>query len=343
MNTQIDQIKAWIPALIIGGGIILLGIVLQKVVSSFFHRSARKKRWKGGLVFVTSFRGMIILICTIVGIYIGLLNSPLPANALHYVEKLHHVIITLILTIIAGRIVKGMFRAYTSREEGIKRSLSLFNTIVSVAVYCIGGLIILDAMGISITPIITALGVGGLAVALALQDTLSNLFSGIYITIADILKPGDYIILSSGEEGVVSDITWRSTTLLTTSKNIVVIPNSKLANTIVTNYSLPEKSLDISVPVGVGYGSDLDQVEKVTLEEAVAVLRELGMEKAEPLFRVKQFGDSSIDCSVSLTVHDFGQQSLIRHRVLKRIYKRYQQEGIDIPFPTRSVFLKKEE
>ena len=343
MNNQIDQIKAWVPAIIIAGGIILLGIILQKLILVYLHRTARKNRWKAGLVFIDSLRWMILLICFIVGIYIGLLNSPLPHNVMAYVEKLHHVIITLIIIIILGRIIRGMFRAYTSREEGIKRSLSLFNTIISITIYCLGGLVILDAMGISITPIITALGVGGLAVALALQDTLSNLFAGIYITIAHILKPGDYIMLSSGEEGTVNDVTWRSTTLLTLSKNIIVIPNSKLANTIVTNYSLPEKSLDVSIPFGVGYGSDLDKVEQVALDAVRDVLKEMDIEQTDLTFRVKEFGDSSVNCRIVITAHEFSQQYVMRHNILKRIYKRFIQEGIEIPFPTRSVFLKKEE
>jgi small-conductance mechanosensitive channel len=304
---------------------------------------ARKERWRGGLVFVSSFRGIIILISCIVGIYVGLINSPLPDTEMHYIEKLHKVVIVLIGTIVLRKLLKGLLRAYTEREEGIKRSLSLFNTIITIVVYCIGGLVILDALGISITPIITALGVGGLAVALALQDTLSNLFAGIHITIAHILKPGDYIMLSTGEEGTVSDITWRCTTLLTQSNNIVVIPNSKLASTIVTNFSLPARNLDISIPINIGYNSDLDKVEKITLEVVNAVLDEMSVKESDPVFRVKEFGEYSVKCSVSFTAHEFMKQYFLRHTILKRLHNRYHQENIDIPFPTRNLLIKKED
>jgi small-conductance mechanosensitive channel len=342
VNSDINQIRAWLPAIIITAGIIAFGIILQKLAIAYFHRTARKDRWRGGLVFVSSLRGMIVLISVIVGIYVGLVNSPLPQTTLLYVEKFHRVIIILITTIILGRVIKGMFRAYTQREEGIKRSLSLFNTIISITVYSVGGMVVLDAMGISITPIITALGVGGLAVALALQDTLSNLFAGIHITIAHILKPGDYILLSSGEEGTVSDITWRCTTLTTQSNNVVVIPNSKLAATIVTNYSLPEKSLDISVLMNISYNCDLEKVEKVTLDEVCKVMQEMGMQKTDPTFRVKELGEFAVKCGVSVTVHEFKQQYIARHNIIKHLHKRYKQEGIEIAFPARNVMVKKE-
>lgn len=342
MHTDIDEIKAWIPALIITTGIIAFGIIVQKLIIAYFHRTARKDRWRGGLVFVSSLRGMIVLISVIVGIYVGLINSPLPENYMHYVEKLHRVMIILIVTIVLGRVIKGMFKAYTEREEGIRRSLSLFNTIISIVVYTVGGLIIMDALGISITPIITALGVGGLAVALALQDTLSNLFAGIHITIAHILKPGDYIILSSGEEGTVSDITWRCTTLLTQSNNVVVIPNSKLASIIVTNYSLPQKNLDIVIPFNISYGADLDMVEKVTMEEVNAVLQEMDIQLSDPIFRVREMAEFAVKCTVAITVHEFTKQYKVKHNIIKRLHKRYKKEGIEIPYQTHNVLLKKE-
>lgn len=342
MKNDITEIRSWLPAIIIAACIICAGIVIQKLINAYFHRLAQKDRWKGGNVFVRSLRGMIVLISVIVGIYVGLINSPLPVTSITWISKLHKVIIILIITIVLGRVLKGMLKAYTEREEGIRRSLSLFNTIISITVYSVGGLVILDSLGISITPIITALGVGGLAVALALQDTLSNLFAGIHITVAHVFRPGDYIVLNSGEEGTVNDITWRCTTLITQSNNVVVIPNSKLASSSVTNYSLPERSLDISVTFNVGFQSDLDKVEKVTLEEVNAVTKEMNLHKTESTFRVKEMGDFAIKCSVSVTAHEFKQQFLLKHNIIKRLQKRFKQDGIEIPLPGRDVFIKKE-
>jgi small-conductance mechanosensitive channel len=343
MNNDITFIKDWLPPIIIAASIIAAGIIIQRLIIVYMHRRAKKARWKGGLVIISSLRGTVILISVIVGIYLGLSESPLPENVMREVEKLHKVLVIFLITFIVARLLTGMLRAYTSREEGLKRSISLFKTIISIVVYCIGLLIILESLGISITPLITALGVGGLAVALALQDTLTNLFSGIQITAAHIIKPGNYVTLSTGEEGTVTDITWRYTTLLTQSDNLIVIPNSKMASSSVTNYSLPARNLSVTLNMGVSYGSDLDKVERVTLEVAEALMKEMGVENGDPTFRYKEFGTSSINFGISLTVHEFTKQYVMRHILIKRLNQRFKEEGIVIPFPpVNTVYVKKE-
>ncbi len=333
MNNDLTQLKEWFWPLVITSSIVLAGIIIQKLIIVYVHRLSKRTKWKGGLVIISSLRGMIVLISVLTGVYLGLRASPLPQNVLDVVQKLHKVFEIFIITFITARLLTGLLKAYTLREEGIKNSISLFNSIIKIIVYCIGGLIILQALGISITPIITALGVGGLAVALALQDTLSNLFAGVHLTAAHIIKPGDYIMLSSSEEGTVSDINWRCTTLLTQSNNLIVIPNSKMASTIVTNYSLPAKNLDVSLAIGIAYGSDLEKVELISLEVAKAVMTELGVTEETPSFRFKEFGQLAINCSISLSVHHFTQQYVMKHNLMKALYKRYQQEGIVIPYP----------
>ncbi len=139
----------------------------------------------------------------------------------------------------------------------------------------IGFLVVLQTLGVSIAPLLTALGVGGLAVALALQDTLANLFAGVHILASKTVQPGDYIRLSSGEEGYVVDINWRQTTVRQLSNNLVVIPNGQLAKTNMTNYTRPEQQLTILVQVGVSYDSDLDQVERVTTEVIAETMRDV--------------------------------------------------------------------
>ncbi|HSY76570.1 MAG TPA: mechanosensitive ion channel family protein [Bacteroidia bacterium] len=343
MNTDITFVKDWLTPLIIFTSIILAGIIIQRFIIVYVHKLSAKNKWKAGVAIIRSLRGMIVLISILVGINLGLSNSPLPANVLHVIQKLHNVFVPFIITFIAARLLTGMLRAYMHRGEDTHSSLSLVNTIINIIVYSLGGLIILQAIGISITPIITALGIGGLAVALALQDTLSNLFAGIQITLTRNTKPGDYIILSSGEEGTVRDITWRNTMLLTQSNNVVVIPNSKLASTVLTNYSLPEESLSVSLNIGVSYDSDLEKVERVTLEVTKAVLLEFDIPDGEPTFRYKEFGNAAINCTISFTVLHITRQYIIRHTLIKRLYKRYKEEGIVIPFPpVNTVYLKKE-
>jgi small-conductance mechanosensitive channel len=206
-------------------------------------------------------------------------------------------------------------------------------------VYIIGILVLLQSLGISIAPILTALGVGGLAVALALQDTLSNLFAGIHMVASRKIRPGDYVELDGGREGYVEDITWRYTTIRTLSNNMVIIPNAKLASSVATNFALPDREIAISVDVGVAYESDLEKVESVTLEVAREVMEEVegGVPGSEPSIRYRKFDDSSIGFSVNLRAKEFTNQYFIRHAFIKRLHKRYRAEGIDIPFPIRTI------
>lgn len=320
-----------------------MGIIIQRLIIVSIHKQSVKHSWKAGPAIIRSLRGMIVLISILVGTYLGLRDSPLPPSTLQIVEKLHNALVIFLITFVTARLLTGLLRAYIHRGEDTRSSISLFNTIINIIVYCLGGLVILQAMGISITPIITALGIGGLAVALALQDTLSNLFAGIQITLTRNIKPGDYVSLSSGEEGTVRDITWRNTMLLTQSNNVVIIPNSKLSSTIVTNYSLPEASLSISLTIGISYDSDLEKVERVTLDVAKLLLKEFGINEGDPTFRYKEFSNAAITCSISITVQQLMQQYVIRHTLIKRLYKRYKEEGIVIPFPpVNTVYLKKE-
>lgn len=339
---DVTALREWLTPLLIAGIVMVAGIIIQRIVILYIKRLAKKTSWKGASVLASSLRGMIILISILFGVYLGLTKAPIDAETKLVAHRTHIFLTIFLITFVIARVLTGLLKAYSHREQSSKGSLSLFKSIINIIVYCIGFLVMLQSQGISITPILTALGVGGLAVALALQDTLSNLFAGIQITLTRTIKPGDYIHLTSGEEGTVVDITWRSTTLLTRADNMTVIPNSKLATTVITNYSLPKIDFSISVNVGVGYDSDLDKVERVTIEVASQVLKDAGIDKT-PIFRYNEFGNSSINFTIFIGVNEFAQQFVLRHQFIKALSKRYNAEGIDIPFPITSVYLKKEE
>lgn len=216
--------------------------------------------------------------------------------------------------------------------------LNLINFIVAL----IGFLFILQYLGISILPALTALGVGGLAVALALQDTLSNLFAGLQLVASKKIKVGDYLILSADEEGVLEDISWRNSTIRTLSNHIIIIPNGTLASSIVKNFALPDTENSILIPVGVAYDSDLEHVERVTIEVAKKIQETIegATRKHEPFTRYNSFADSSINFNVILRGDSFTSQFLMRHEFIKALHKRYEQEGIEIPFPIRTLYHK---
>jgi small-conductance mechanosensitive channel len=197
-------------------------------------------------------------------------------------------------------------------------------------------------MGISITPLITALGVGGLAVALALQPTLSNLFAGVQIIISKQLEPGDWVETDSGAKGYVVDVSWRNTTIRELPNNLIIVPNSILANSVITNFSRPQKKMSVVIEVGVSYDSDLARVERVTIEVAKKVVKEVqgGEAEFEPILRYHTFSDFSINFSVILRVKEYINKYLVRHEFIKALHKRYNEEGIEIPFPIRTVHMR---
>jgi small-conductance mechanosensitive channel len=200
-------------------------------------------------------------------------------------------------------------------------------------------LVVLNGIGLSITPMLTALGVGGLAVALALQEPLANFFAGLFITLAGQIRVGDYVRLDSGQEGYVADFTWRSTRLRMLANNLVVVPNAKLAQAIVVNHHLPSSDLAVLVEVGVDYASDLRQVERVVVEVGREVMTEVagGVATFEPFIRYHTFADSSINFTVILRAKEFVDQYLIKHEFVKRLHTRFNDEGIVIPFPIRTI------
>ncbi len=278
------------------------------------------------------------------GIYIALNFVSLPDKILALTQKILLVLVLFTAFLFLARFLSDLIQIYEDKIKGALPGASIFKNLIKGFVLVIGFLMILHTIGISITPLITTLGIGGLAVALALQDTLANLFAGLHIVATKKVRPGDYIKIETGEEGYVTDITWRDTTIRQLPNNIVIIPNSKLASAIVTNYYFPERELAVLVQVGVSYDSDLEKVEKVTIEVAKEVMQEVsgGVPEFNPFIRYHTFDDFSINFTVILRAKEFVDQYLVKHEFVKRLKKRYDQEGIEIPFPIRTVFLKKD-
>jgi small-conductance mechanosensitive channel len=234
------------------------------------------------------------------------------------------------------------FFVYSGNLQKNLPQASIFKNVIKIFVLSIGLLIILQTLGISITPIITTLGIGGLAIALALQDTLANLFAGFHIIGTQRVKPGDYIKLDTEDEGYVVDVTWRDTVLRQLLNNYIIIPNSKLSSAIIVNYHRPYKFMNVLVEVGIDYSSDLQNVEEVTLEIARQTMKEVegGAKDFDPFLRFHTFGDSSINFTVYLRCEEFFEKFELQHEFIKRLKKRYDQEGINIPFPIRTIITK---
>lgn len=256
----------------------------------------------------------------------------------------------IVLSAYAAVNVVNCLISWYMREVAVKMESSfddkyipVFRKLIAVSIYVIVVLLILGELGVEITPLLASLGIGGLAVALALQDTLANFFAGAYIVIDKPLKPGDYIEFD-GKEGYVEEIGWRSTKIKTLPGNIIVVPNSTLARSTITNYYLPSEEMAFVLPVSVSYDSDLDKVERVTVEVARQVLKNTqgGVKDFEPFIRYNEFDDYSINFSVILKVEKFVDKYMVMHEFIKALKKRYDVEGIEIPYPIRTVYMKEQ-
>jgi small-conductance mechanosensitive channel len=331
--------------LVVPGIAVVAGLVaafLLRVLLKWLGKHADRTKWSGDEVIVAALRVVVPAAAIAGGVAVAAAALPLTAGYQRNTNQVLTVLLIFVVTVAAARLVAGLMRTVTQSRPGVAGSATIFVNITRILVLAIGFLVVLQTLGVSIAPLLTALGVGGLAVALALQDTLANLFAGIHILASKTVQPGDYIRLSSGEEGYVEDINWRQTTVRALSNNLVVIPNGELAKSNMTNFMRPEQQLTILVQVGVGYDSDLEQVEQVTIEVVAEVMTEItgAVPDHEPLVRFHTFGDSRIGFTVILGVGEFSDQFRIKHEFIKRLHKRYREEGIRIPAPTRTVALQ---
>jgi len=322
----------------------LLAAFALRLMLRWLGRQADRTRWGGDDVIVDALRAVVPWAAVVGGAAAAAAVLPLTRTVQHHTNQTLTVLLIFVVTLAAARVVAGLVRSVAQSRSGVAASATIFVNITRVMVLAIGFLVVLQTLGISIAPLLTALGVGGLAVALALQDTLANLFAGIHILASKTVQPGDYIRLSSGEEGYVTDINWRQTTIRNLSNNLVIIPNGQLAGTNMTNYNRPEQELTIMVQAGVGYDSDLEHVERVTCEVVTEVMTDVtgAVPDHEPAVRFHTFGDSRIGFTVILGVGEFSDQYRIKHEFIKRLHRRYRAEGISIPAPTRAVSLRQE-
>ena len=315
------------------------GIIADRLIRRYIdhHLAVEESTWK--YVLVRSMQGVPIFFSFIVGLYWAIDAveiSPTVTKLLSYLLFTSNV---FSITRVLARTVDGVVTMYFERSGRNLPKTTLLNSILVGVIYAMGLLVILQYYGISIAPILTAAGVGGMAVALALQETLANIFAGLHLILSKQLRIGDYIRLGTGEEGRVTDITWRFTTIIPLgASSTIVIPNKTIAGANISNFSLPTQNINVSVPVGVAYDSDLATVERVTIETAKEVLARVDNNpNAEPLVRYTDFGDSSINFVVILPSSMFDNQGIIKHEFIKALTDRYRTEGIDIPYPIRTI------
>lgn len=339
---SLSFLEPWIAAIAALAGMTLLGPLVRALVVHRLQGLLQRTETKWDDLAFASIRRHIPAWFFLGGLVLAANLAPITERFRDLLIHVGAAGFTLSVTLAIASFAVGWLHERTVRAGAEAKTTSLLDYTVRAVIVSVGLLMAVTNLGIEITPVLAALGVGSLAVALALQPTLSNYFAGLHISLARPIRVGDYISLESGQKGYVVDIGWRATRIRELPNNVIVVPNARVVEMVLTNYNLPETEQAALVQVGVSYGSDLEKVERVTIEVAKQVLREVagGVAQFEPFIRYNTFGNSSIDFTVILRVTQFVDRYLVTHEFIKRLKKRYDQEGIEIPFPQRVVHMQ---
>jgi small-conductance mechanosensitive channel len=338
-------------ALIIPLSIIVCSLLVGILFKRYFFARLIKSRTIQGLRIDTTLLDPLekisIFWFLLGGISISLRTLPIQFSIILLAQKLLLATFLGSLTVLLAEVSVNILRVYTTKDDGISPLTTLFDFLLKVAVFSIGFLLILQSIGVSITPFLTAFGVGGVSIGLALQNTLSNLMSGINIITSKKVRPGDYIQLKTGESGYVIDVELKYTIIQEITDNLMVIPNSKIITSSFRNYSLPDKLIVLPVDLAVSYDSDLEKVEKITLEVAQTTIKDFlnpkDINDYKPFIRYNQFDYFSINFTVYLKIREeeFFEHIKLKHEFLKKLHQQYQIEDINIPFPLKLAYLPK--
>jgi small-conductance mechanosensitive channel len=336
-----NNIQPFINPFLIIIGSMVVGYIFQKILFSIIKKKTSTHSDNKVDFATRALKTFIIVLFMIGGVYAAIDILPLSPSTVNTLKQVSVIIIIFSVTYVIANITVGLINSYTKKAGAVHASTSIIANLIRILLYTIGFTFILQSVGLSITPIITALGIGGLAVALALQDTLSNFFAGLHIILSGQIKIGDYIRLEGNQEGYVTDIKWRTTTIRTLSNNLIIIPNSKLSSFIIINYYHPSTEMGISVDMVVGFHEDLNKVEQVCMEVAKVVAGEVkGVAPGSaPSVGFGSFVDNGVKFSVNFSVSEFTDQYRVKHEFIKRILPRFEKEGIALAYPVRKILM----
>ena len=282
----------------------------------------------------------------VLGLYLSLtITLDLPDGIQGFIDLIAQAVGVFLLVALLGRLVsRGMDWAISEQEKKSRRTvdarlLMMLRRILVVMIYGLGLLLVINTLGIPLSPLIAGLGLGGVAVALAIQPTLSNLFAGTYVMTEGVVSPGDYIEMEGGVAGYVLEVGWRSTRLRTWSNTLVVVPNARFAETIITNYYEPAPPVNVYLTCGVSYDSDLVRVEAVSMDVMNQILEASphGVQEYGAYFGFDNFGESNVDFWLFVQARDRLASFELRSELVRELHRRFDEEGIVINYPVRSI------
>jgi small-conductance mechanosensitive channel len=313
---------------VIAGSMIISRLV-QRALAAWAHRRGISPE-DAAIPLVRRYLMPVLLVSAL---HLALSALELPRNLRLVVTRLlAATTLALTLYLVSQFILALLERSMRQTEPGRRAGRQLL-TMARITLLIVSLAFLLDNLGIRVTALVTTLGVSSLAVALALQDTLSNFFAGIYLQADRPFRVGNYVRLDTGDEGTVVDIGWRTTRLRTIANNTVVVPNERLLKSIITNYDLPESQLALSVRVTVPYGTNVDTVERLLLEAVRRARADVPgiLEAPPPVVRlIPGFGDQGLVFTVTVWVRAFVDQEPAQHAVRRAVVELFRAESIEL-------------
>ena len=335
---------------VVTAGIILFAaIVLTVLFSKVVFKRLLRLSIVGGANFDVKTAGAlrvpISAFILLLGLYLALGILSLSDAAQQVVDKASAVIAVLIgAALINGLVSAALFwmEIYFRRTNSDRQRswmLPLVQRGAWLLIAAVTTMLALDILGININPLVAGFGITGLAAALALQSILGNFFAGTYVMSEGVVRAGDYIETESGISGYVVDVNWHSTILRTWTNNLVAVPNAKISDSVITNYSKPEAPLDVIISCGVSYESDLPRVKAVSLDVMEKLRREHpdAHEDSAPIFRYEAFGDSNINFYLVMRANNRLAGFEVRSELIEQLHSRLSAEGITINYPIRKL------
>ncbi len=338
-----SRIATFLISISLWAGLALLAVLF---LSPLIHRYAQRTQSDLDNVILSIIRGPLVILVLTYGVVHSVAILQPPAAILNFLFLLYSVVLILVVTWLAYQIFKGIFVEY-GRRAAAKRETPLFdviwpvlNRVGGILIIVIGASLLASLFGLDLTAFIAGMGVLGIAIAFAAQESLSNFFSGVFLMLDRPFKQGDLVEID-GDRCRIERIGLRSTTLYhRPSHKMLVIPNNKMAREMIINLVEPDEAIRQETSIGVAYGSDMEKVKEIIVSAAKenpgVIKDETGR---EPYVRLEEFGDSALVFKLKFWVKDADKLNRVRGEVNEAIVKRLTKAGIDIPYPIRTLRL----
>ena len=336
----------FMPLITLSVSLLIAGAI--SVIIKILQKRAQKTKTKLDDIILHSIGRPLYILVIVAGIYYAIHQAPYLNNVINkydggYIYR--HFILTIFVTWIIASLAKKIIKEYgydlaaRTKGEMDSRLVVLADMSATYIIWIFGIMTALSGIGYEITPFITGMGILGLAIALAAQNLLSNVFGGVTITMDQLYKVGDRIQMS-GVYGDVYEIQPRYTKIKTLDNVIITIPNSKVINDLITNFAVPDATIRVKIPVGVAYGTDPKKIDSILLD--IADNTPLVLSEPEPSVRLIEYAASSQNFELLVWVRHYDERHPVIDSILREMFKRFKNEGIEMPFNQMDVHIKKE-